>query len=89
MIIEVVADVIKALNSDVLDNDKALHENVLDLMQESTFTWRKDYTIAVSKDDAKTKVANLMVCNKLDEEEQTFKVTRKRLLEKTPTTRRL
>ncbi|CAA6816783.1 MAG: Unknown protein, partial [uncultured Sulfurovum sp.] len=78
MIIDVVADVVKALNSDVLDNDKALHENVLDLMQETSFVWRKDYTIAISKDDKKTKIANLMVCNKLDETAQTFKVKREK-----------
>ncbi|CAA6821138.1 MAG: Unknown protein [uncultured Sulfurovum sp.] len=78
MIIDVVSDVVKALNSDVLDNDKALHENVVDLMEETSFVWRKDYTIAVSKDDKKTKVANLMVCNKLDETAQTFKVKREK-----------
>lgn len=83
MIINVVADVIKALNSGVLDNDKALHENILDLMdtsldEKTAFVWRKDYTIAVSKDDKKTKVANLMVCNKLDETAQTFKAKREK-----------
>jgi len=76
MIIDVVGDVVKALNSGVLDNDKALHDNLEDLMQETNFVWRKDYTIAVSKDDKKTKIANLMVCNKLDETPQTFKVKR-------------
>jgi len=83
MIIEIVSDLIKALNSGLLDKDKALHENILDLMennseQKSAFVWRKDYTIAVSKDDAKTKIANLMVCNTLDETEQTFKVKREK-----------
>ena len=78
MIIEIVSDIIKALNSGVLDNDKALHDNVADLMQETSLVWRKDYTIAVAKDDSKTKVANFMVCNKLDETEQTFKVKREK-----------
>lgn len=78
MIINVVSDVIKALNLGVLDTDKALHENVLDLMEETEFVWRKDYTIAISKDGKKTKIANLMVCNKLDETEQTFKVKREK-----------
>ena len=83
MIINIVADIIKALNSDVLNNDKALHENILDLMdktseEKTSFVWRKDYTIAVSKDDKKTKVANFMVCNTLDETEQTFKVKREK-----------
>ncbi|CAA6820439.1 MAG: Unknown protein [uncultured Sulfurovum sp.] len=76
MIVDVVSDVIKALNSGVLDNNKPLHENVFDLMGETSFVWRKDYTIAVAKDDSKTKVANLMVCNRLNEEAQTFKVKR-------------
>jgi len=78
MIIDVVSDIIKALNSDVLDNDKALHNNIEALMQETSFVWRKDYTIAVAKDDSKTKVANFMVCNKLDVTEQTFKVKREK-----------
>ncbi len=78
MIIDVVADVVKALNAGPLDNDKALHKNIMDLMEASSFIWREDYTIAVSKDDKKTKVANLMVCNKLDEAEQTFKVKREK-----------
>ena len=81
MIIDVVADVVKALNSGLLESDKALHENVLNLMEKnaeekSSFVWRKDYTIAVSKDGEKTKVANLMVCDRLNEEAQTFKVKR-------------
>ncbi len=78
MIIEVVADIVKALNAGPLDNNKALHENILNLMQETNFVWRKDYTIAVSRDEQRTKVANFMVCNKLDEREQTFKVKRER-----------
>jgi hypothetical protein len=78
MIIEVVSDIIKALNSDVLDNDKALHENIESLMQETSLVWHKDYTIAVAKDDSKTKVANFMVCDRLDETEQTFKVKREK-----------
>ena len=78
MTIEVVSDIVKALNSDVLDNDKALHENIENLMQETALVWRKDYTIAVAKDDSKTKVANFMVCDKLDETEPTFKVKREK-----------
>jgi hypothetical protein len=78
MIIDVVSDIIKALNSDVLDNDKLLHDNIESLMQETSLVWRKDYTIAVAKDDSKRKVANFMVCNKLDEAEQTFKVKREK-----------
>jgi hypothetical protein len=78
MTIEVVSDIIKALNSDVLDNDKALHDNIENLMTETELVWRKDYTIAVAKDDSKTKVANFMVCDKLDETKQTFKVKREK-----------
>jgi hypothetical protein len=78
MIIDVVSDIIKALNSGVLDNNRPLHDNVADLMQETSLVWRKDYTIAVAKDDSKTKVANFMVCDKLDVTEQTFKVKREK-----------
>ena len=78
MIVDIVAQVVQALNAGVLDSNKALHENVMDLMPENTFVWRKDYTIAVNKDNTKTKVANLMVCNTLDETAQTFKVKREK-----------
>jgi len=78
MIVNIVAEVVKALNAGELDSNKALHENILDLLEENPFVWRKDYTIAVSKDNTKTKVANLMVCNKLDETPQTFKVKREK-----------
>ncbi len=78
MIVNVVSDLIKALNTGILDNNKALHENILNLMQESVFVWRKDYIIAVGKDDKKTKIANIMVCNTLDETKQTFKFKREK-----------
>ncbi len=78
MIINVVSDIIKALNAGVLDNSKPLHENISSLMSETSFVWHKDYTIAVAKDNSKTKVANFMVCDKLDETEQTFKVKREK-----------
>jgi len=74
--IEIVSDIIKALNSEALEDGKALHHNILNLMEESSSIWRADYTIAVAKDDSKTKVANLMVCNTLNEAPQTFQVKR-------------
>jgi arylamine N-acetyltransferase len=78
MIEKVVSDIEKALNRGTFENEKPLHHTLADAIEESAFVWRKDYTIAVAKDDSKTKVANLMVCNKLDETEQTFKVKREK-----------
>jgi hypothetical protein len=78
MIIEVVSDIIKALNSGVLDNDLALHDNIGSLIKDTSLVWRKDYQIAEAKDGSKTKVANFMVCDKLDETAQTFKVKREK-----------
>ncbi|HHD75332.1 MAG TPA: hypothetical protein ENK95_00745 [Campylobacterales bacterium] len=76
MIIDVVADIVKALNAGVLDNQKSLHENIEALMEETSFVWRKDFTIAEAKDGSKTKVANFMVCDTLNEAPQTFAVKR-------------
>ncbi len=78
MIENIVEEVINTLNLGVADDQKELHEKIVSAMEPNAFVWRKDYTIAVSKDDKKTKVANLMVCNKLDETEQTFKVKREK-----------
>jgi hypothetical protein len=74
--IEIVSDIVKALNKAPLVEGKPLHINIQDSIEESTSVWRNDYTIAVAKDDSKTKVANLMVCKNLNEEAQTFKVKR-------------
>jgi len=74
--IETVADIIKALNKIVPNVHEPLHHTVYNALEDSTSVWRKDYTIAVAKDDSKTKVSNLIVCNSLDETAQTFKVKR-------------
>jgi hypothetical protein len=74
--IEIVSDIIKALNRETLEDGKALHHNILNLMEESLSVWRADYTIAVAKDDSKEKVSNFMVCNELNETPQTFRVKR-------------
>ena len=74
--IEIVSDIVKALNRDRLENGKALHQHIYQSLEESSFIWRADYTIAVAKDESKTKVANLMVCSALNEKMQTFKVKR-------------
>jgi len=78
MIKEIVSDIRKALNLGLLDSSKELRENISDQIEESSLVWRKDYTIAVSRDESKTKVSNFMVCDKLDVTEQTFKVKREK-----------
>ncbi len=78
MIVEVVSEIVKVLSSEGVDSSKSLQDNIALLMQESDFVWRKDYTIAVAKDNSKTKIANFMVCDKLDETPQTFKVKREK-----------
>ena len=74
--IEIVSDIVKALNKITPKENELLHHTVCDAIEESSSVWRKDYTIAVAKDESKTKVANLMVSNTLNEEAQTFKVKR-------------
>jgi len=74
--IEIVSDIVKALNKIIPNENEPLHHTVFDVIEESAFVWRKDYTIAIAKDDSKTKVANLMVCSALNETAQTFKVKR-------------
>ena len=72
---KIVNEIEEALKQELVDN-KPLHKKLVKQLTKSQFVWREDYTIAVSKDDSKTKIANLMVCNKLNEEPQTFRVKR-------------
>lgn len=74
--IEIVSDIVKALNKKRLEEGKLLHHHIVNSIEKSSFVWRTDYTIAVAKDASKTKVANIMVCSALNEEAQTFKVKR-------------
>ena len=73
---ETISRIKKALEHINPKENKPLHHRLYDVFEESAFVWRKDFTIAVAKDDSKTKVANLLLCTHLDETAQTFKVKR-------------
>jgi hypothetical protein len=74
--IEIVRNIIKALNNIVPSSKEPIYSSLCSALEESPFIWRKDYTIALAKDNSKTKVVNIMLCKHLDEREQTFKVKR-------------
>jgi len=78
MIVQVVNELEKALKLATVESHNALHESIAMAIGSPELVWRKEYTIAVAKDDSKRKIANFMVCNKLDETEQTFKVKREK-----------
>lgn len=78
MIDNIVVELTRVLKMVSIEDEKAFHESIADLMKDNDLVWRKEYTIAVSKDDRKRKITNFMVCNKLDEKEQTFKVKREK-----------
>ena len=75
IITKIVNEIEEALKQELVDN-KPLHKKLVEKLNRSQFVWKQDYTIAVAKDNSKTKVANLMVCNDINEEPQTFRVKR-------------
>ncbi len=72
---KIINEIEEALKQELQQN-KPLHKQIVEQLSKSQFVWREDYTIAIAKDNSKTKVANLVVCNHLNEESQTFKVKR-------------
>jgi len=72
---KIVNEIEEALKQE-LQQDKPLHKQIAEQLTKSQFIWREEYTIAVAKDNSKTKVANLIVCSHLNEEPQTFRVKR-------------
>lgn len=69
--IEIIADIVNSFNRGAGDKN-----SLLEYMKESNYIWKENYTIAMAKDDSKTKVADFMVCNHLNEENQTFQLKR-------------
>jgi len=74
--IEIVSDLVKALNKYTPCSEEPIHHSVSKLIEESNSFWKIDYTIAIAKDNSKEKVANFMVCNTKSNEAETFSFKR-------------
>jgi hypothetical protein len=74
--IELVSDLVKALNKYTPTGKASIHKSVQNLMDKTSYVWKSDYLIAVAKDDSKEKIANLMVSTSLNLSEPTFQVKR-------------
>ena len=74
--IEIVSDIVKALNKYTSTGDTEIQSSVKDLIEETPYVWETDYLIAIAKDDSKKKIANLMVSTSLNNDTPTFKVKR-------------
>jgi len=74
--IEIISDIVKALNKYIVTGEKDIHSSIEELIEESSYFWKKDYLIAVAKDNSKKKIVNLMVSLKENTLAPTFKVKR-------------
>ena len=74
--IEIVSDIVKALNKYTATGEKPIEVSVKELIEESSYIWESNYLIAIAKDGSKEKRANLMVSTTLSSDEQTFQVKR-------------
>ena len=74
--IEIISDIVKALNKYTFTSRQDIQSTVEELIEESSYVWQKNYLIAVAKENSKQKIANLMISTSLNSDSPTFKVKR-------------